>query len=482
MSNYYLFPFGKIKQGSKIVIYGAGNVGQWYLSQLRDTSYAEVVAVVDRSWQKYPQMGARMISPEGISDTDFENVVIAIEKPEIAQEIKKSLIERYNIPADKILWGCEHISVKPQVLPPFSSENGVSAIAPFAFQTAEHSLAVFLPGGLGDDIISKRFLEALREFEDKLAIDLYCGKNSRGFAEAIFQEPWYQIYDVPVLYEWNKAKYDIALKADYILRFDNISEDSLRDKAPRLFAIVEKLRDSVESYGLDAKPYCEYFIHFARSQYLGWSAYAAMGHGLLSYETDHVHIPLQETGKKRFQELGLPQRYITINYGWGTKELRKSLPAKVWPLHYYTELISKLHSEFPGITLVQLGTSSSAIINGIDKFVQGESLETVKFVLMHSSLHIDCEGGLVHLATQLGTKCAVLFGPTPESYFGYRENINICADVCRPCCYVYDDFTLCARNQKAPECMLAITPSMVMEAIRDYLDRQLSVNGTVKSR
>ena len=89
MDKYYLFPFGKIVQGSKIVIYGAGNVGQWFLSQLRNTAFAEVIAVADRSWQQYPQMEVRMIPPEEIAELDCEAVVIAVEKAEIAKEVKE---------------------------------------------------------------------------------------------------------------------------------------------------------------------------------------------------------------------------------------------------------------------------------------------------------------------------------------------------------------------------------------------------------
>ena len=63
----------------------------------------------------------------------------------------------------------------------------------------------------------------------------------------------------------------------------------------------------------------------------------------------------------------------------------------------------------------------------------GESLELVKYVLKGSLLHIDCDSGLVHLATQLGTKCVVLFGQTSVWYFGYEQNINIVSKVCNSC-------------------------------------------------
>ena len=46
------------------------------------------------------------------------------------------------------------------------------------------------------------------------------------------------------------------------------------------------------------------------------------------------------------------------------------------------------------------GTPRSA---GIDFYVLGESIELTKYILRDSLCHVDCEGGLVHLATQLGT-------------------------------------------------------------------------------
>lgn len=474
MEMYYLFPFGKIKKGAKIIIYGAGAVGQWFLSQLKETSFAEVVAVADRACKQYPDLGIKLILPEEITRTEFDKIIIAIEKPELAIEIKSFLVNDCHIKDEEIIWGCEQGACQVVVIRPLPPEINIAGLAQFAFQREGISLAAFLPGGLGDDIVSKKFLEDLRKLADgSMSIDLYCTRRNRGYVEAIFQEPWYQIYDEPNLYEWNKADYDVALQAEYILRVDHVSVDSLENEAPRLAKMMVSLRDSVDGYGLDCEPMCENSVHFARAHYCGWNAYAAMGHGLLDNTDDSVSIPMKTTGAERFRGLKLPKCYITLNYGWGTQDVRKGLPAKVWVFSYYEQLVKLIKSEFPELSLVQLGTPRSEIIEGIDFFLNSETLETVKYILQQSCLHIDCEGGLVHLATQLGTKCAVLFGPTPESYFGYKSNINICANVCRPCYYVYNDFTLCARRLKEPVCMFAITPKMVMESIGDYLRRKL---------
>ena len=95
---YHLLPFEKIERDSKIVLYGAGEVGQWYLEQLQLTGYAEVVAIVDQNW--------------------FDSVMISIEKQQIAQEVAKTLEEDYEIPADKIILGCNSLCEVPELLKP----------------------------------------------------------------------------------------------------------------------------------------------------------------------------------------------------------------------------------------------------------------------------------------------------------------------------------------------------------------------------
>ena len=90
-------------------------------------------------------------------------------------------------------------------------------------------------------------------------------------------------------------------------------------------------------------------------------------------------------------------------------------------------------------------------------------------ILRQSVLHIDIDGGLVHLATHMGTKCIVLFGPTPVSYYGYEENINLKAGNCHECYCLYPETNRCARDMEQPECMYSITPEAVAGAACTYL-------------
>ena len=81
MSEYatILFPFDQIEKGSKIVIYGAGDVGQLYFAEIEKTKYAEVVGWIDRAWEGLDYLDEPKISKSEILKIDFDYIVIAIE-------------------------------------------------------------------------------------------------------------------------------------------------------------------------------------------------------------------------------------------------------------------------------------------------------------------------------------------------------------------------------------------------------------------
>jgi ADP-heptose:LPS heptosyltransferase len=99
----------------------------------------------------------------------------------------------------------------------------------------------------------------------------------------------------------------------------------------------------------------------------------------------------------------------------------------------------------------------------------GESFELVEKIITDSKLHFDCESGLVHVATQLGVKCFVVFGPTPIWYFGYEGNCNIGPKVCGECKGLLNDWYTHCIKYDSPKCMESITAQMVFEKIEDYL-------------
>jgi len=87
----YVFPYDQVEKGERIVLYGAGMVGQAYMAQLRKLKYCEVVLWVDRDYQNCRQGG---VSPvEAIQAAEYDKVVIAIQNPGTRASVKKDLVK-----------------------------------------------------------------------------------------------------------------------------------------------------------------------------------------------------------------------------------------------------------------------------------------------------------------------------------------------------------------------------------------------------
>lgn len=99
----YLFPFRDVKQGSRIIIYGAGAMGQEIISSVKRTKKYEICAVVDKNMFTKKIEDQVVILPEdlvGMSCT-YDYVVIANSKDIASRQIYLDLI-RDGIPEEKI--------------------------------------------------------------------------------------------------------------------------------------------------------------------------------------------------------------------------------------------------------------------------------------------------------------------------------------------------------------------------------------------
>ncbi len=103
----YLFPFELIKQGSRVLIYGAGKVGISYVRSLLNSKYAKLQGWVDKN---YKQLSAKMHmieSPDILKCRETDYIVIAVENEEIALEVRVFL-KRLGIEDDKIVFKIPH--------------------------------------------------------------------------------------------------------------------------------------------------------------------------------------------------------------------------------------------------------------------------------------------------------------------------------------------------------------------------------------
>lgn len=98
----YIFPFGKVDRGMKIVLYGAGLVGCIYNEQLRTTGYGEIVAWVSQDYQTCQNRDI-VQSPKNLPGMSYDVVVIAVQREEVADSIRRDL-RKLGVDETKIVW------------------------------------------------------------------------------------------------------------------------------------------------------------------------------------------------------------------------------------------------------------------------------------------------------------------------------------------------------------------------------------------
>lgn len=98
----YMAPFNRIPQACRIILYGAGKVGQSYYKQIRELNYCEVVAWVDKN--KIQCSGVKLSKYNVFTEVGFDYVVMALKSKEAVDEITQMLEKEYNVNPDKIIW------------------------------------------------------------------------------------------------------------------------------------------------------------------------------------------------------------------------------------------------------------------------------------------------------------------------------------------------------------------------------------------
>lgn len=105
--NDRLIPYGGVSAEDKVVIYGAGVLGQKIYKYLMREGI-NIVAWVDKNWEIYNFNGYSVISPDKLVEINdnYDYILIANITENIAVSIKNTLIKQ-NIQVDKIKWFTE---------------------------------------------------------------------------------------------------------------------------------------------------------------------------------------------------------------------------------------------------------------------------------------------------------------------------------------------------------------------------------------
>ena len=469
MSHRYLFPYERIPCGSRIIIYGAGDLGQDYLLQMKITHFCDVVAVADRNYLKYPPMTVRLIDPFDIHEYEFDYVVVAIRMQAAYSEISRVLHEQ-GIEDNRIICIFER-NVEDDLIFQNNGNETESDWKSRAFAITKQSIAILATGGYGDMVIQKRFVTELIKYAPECCIDFYNIK-AIDFLKHLYSDTdnVNNVFDdLGYRYRAGRDKYCLALtiEACHFIRVDRWDESEALDSFPAEFIrrinILKESSDK-ENIGINTPAY----LTLNRRRYKGLDAYSGFNYdGAFEIADKMVNIPLDVSFSHWFEKQKLTH-YVTVNYGNGDSESSRGI-AKSWSREAFETVISDFHNKYPNVGVVQLGGRSAIRLNGATRYYLGEDFRAVLYILKNSMFHLDIEGGLVHIASQLGTKCIVLFGPTVPDYYGYDNNINIRSGDCRECWGLYSNVNRCARDLDDPICMKSITPEMVSDKIEEIM-------------
>ena len=192
------------------------------------------------------------------------------------------------------------------------------------------------------------------------------------------------------------------------------------------------------------------------------------------WDTPLASLGLEPIDDPIFRRRHEPLKIITIHDGYDTSNWSgiDGRSTKQWKWSHWCALAKRIRREFPDFRIFQLGSITSREIDDVDVSLLNKTtiIEAFDF-LSRSALHIDGDSGLVHAATHLGIPCVVMFGPTPDYFYGYPQNTNLRAKTCADACYWLSDdwMARCPIGYSTPQCMDDLHPDQVFEAVKEAL-------------
>ena len=455
----YIFPYKQVPVSSKIVIYGLGEVGIDYYKQMLATDYCDVVAIIDKKWEDYSGFECPVYPREKIAELEYDYIVLAFKTSTHIREILSALKE-LGVPERKIIKPI-HKSVEITVNRSCTTENDSEL---FAYDISKMSISVMLRGGIGDSISNAPLIYLLIKEMPNCVIDLI-GVPNKAFLKYLFCEcKNINVITGRIVDEKNYTLSIDIVRGNVVVK--QMKTEVLKTVSSSFLKKMQLIQDKNKLEDFDYS--IPLHVFWRRFEFLNLDYYDAKTCGGILKLDKNVPVPLTESGKKEFDEFKL-DKYITVCGGNGLSK-DQSIVSKAWPKEYFEKLIEMIKAEYPELTIVQIGDVDSDEYKKVDRCYLGKEFEVVSWILKNSMRHIDIDGGMVHLASQLGTKCIVLFGPTSAKYLGYKENINILSDKCNSCYGLYSENYRCARFMDEPECMYSIRPEMVFEKVAGLID------------
>lgn len=99
----YIFPFLNIISNKKIILYGAGDVGVSYYRQIVQCEDINLVAWVDKNWEKVSSEVFNVKNVTTINEVEYDGIIVAVKRETLYANIKEELL-KMGVSEEKIWW------------------------------------------------------------------------------------------------------------------------------------------------------------------------------------------------------------------------------------------------------------------------------------------------------------------------------------------------------------------------------------------
>ena len=331
-------------------------------------------------------------------------------------------------------------------------------------------MAVKVCGGLGDYVVFARVLRDLSLLSGALRLHVFCSSLGGGTwvfgslpcVDGVFDDAFF--HDVPRAVRCHHAPQSICQLRHGVSQFRQVDEAvKAAGSMPGQLAQVQRILGGIPS---SRQPTLNgAFAHHA--VVLGDNRYSFL-HSQLGLVPGSLLLDLACDNSLATDLAGRFSSWITINNGFDANYVMSSRQAtKCYPTAHWQTLVAGLKKRCPDVKIVQVGSKTSVPIAGVDvNLVEATTLPQAAALLRDALLHVDIEGGLVHVAASVGTRSLVLFGPTSLGYFGYPDNVNLFSGFCGNCWGVTERWMeICPRGYGSPRCLEKLDPARVLEAV-----------------
>lgn len=99
----HVFPYGDELNGCRIVLYGAGCVGQSYWKYLKAYKNIILSAWVDKNYEELQRRGLNVTGLNALTEVEYDYIIVAVENEKVANEIRHNLL-CLGVSRERILW------------------------------------------------------------------------------------------------------------------------------------------------------------------------------------------------------------------------------------------------------------------------------------------------------------------------------------------------------------------------------------------